>query len=314
MLSILAITFPIFALVGLGYVLTRIEVFDLRDMTALGNFVMYLALPSLLFRATATQPFQDLIDPGFFLAMLCAGLGTQLLMWITLRLRGLGPARRAVGVLGTATPNSAFLAFPIMQSVYPDYAPSILAMCLLVENFFLNPIGLTLIEAANPRERSTPLHTIAIIAWSVIRRPMISGLILGAVVSLLGIPLPYPADRALELLSYAASPIALFFIGGSLVGLPMQGNLRLAVVISAFKLLVHPLVAFGILSAFVVLGFPVPKGDMAIALILSTAMPIFGVFPLLTQNTEHSGAAALSVMISTVAAFFTLTALMSFLV
>jgi malonate transporter and related proteins len=314
MLSILAITFPVFAIVGLGYVLTRLRVFDLRDMAALGKFVMFLALPSLLFRATATQPFRELIDPGFFLALVCAGLGTQLLMWITLRLRGIGPVRRAIGVLGTATPNSAFLSFPILQTVYPEYAPSILAMCLLAENFFLNPIGLTLIEAANPRERRHPVHTIAAIAWSVLRRPMISGLILGAIVSLLGIPLPHVIGRPLELLGYAASPIALFFIGGSLVGLPMQGNLRLAAVIAGFKLVIHPMVAFAVVAVLAAFALPAPTGDMATALILSTAMPIFGVFPLLTQNTEHSGAAALAVMISTVAAFFTLTLLMAFLV
>lgn len=314
MLSILAITFPIFAIVGLGYGLTKLRVFAVGDMAVLGNFVMYLALPALLFRATATQPFRELIDPGFFLVMLCAGLGTQFLMWITLRLRGLGPGRRAVGVLGTATPNSAFLAFPIMQSVFPEHAASILAMCLLVENFFLNPVGLTLIEAANPRARRSPAVTIALIAWSVLRRPMIFGLILGAVFSLTGIPLPQSLDRPLELLSYAASPIALFFIGGSLVGLPMQGNLKLAAVIAVFKLLVHPLVAFAMIALFAALSLPIPTGTLAVALILSTAMPIFGVFPLLTQNTEHSGAAALAVMISTVAAFFTLTALLSVLV
>ncbi len=314
MLSVLPITVPIFSLVALGYVLTRLRIFSARDMGTLGNFVMYLALPALLFRATATRQFDELVDPGFFITLCLAGLSTQALIWILLRTTGVGPARRALGVMGAATPNSAFLAFPIMQMVYPELAPQVLAMCLLAENVLLTPIGLVLLEAANPREQRSALRTAGQLALAVLKRPMIVGLILGALVSVSGLPLPTAVDRSFELIALAASPLALFVIGGSLVGLPLRGNLPLAGTIAAFKLGVHPLFSFLLLGILPLVGLAVPQGDLAIALILSTAMPIFGVFPLLAQNSGHSGAASLAVMLSTLAAFFSLTLLIALIV
>ncbi|MBY5971808.1 AEC family transporter [Ferrimonas balearica] len=314
MLAILSITFPIFALIGLGYLLTSLKVFESRDMAVLGKFVILIALPALLFHATATRSFSSLVDPTFLLLLVLAAFTTQALMWTALRLRGVGPGRRAIGVLGAATPNSAFLAFPIMQMVYPDQAPSILAMCLLVENFLLQPFGLTLIEALNPRAAGTSaLRQIGQVALSVLKRPFIIAIILGTVFSVFALPLPTGLERALDLLSRAASPVALFFIGGSLVGLPMKGNLGLAGAIAACKLLLHPMIAFAWLSLFTLLALPVPPGNLAPALILSTAMPVFGIFPILAQGSGHEGAAALTVTISTAAAFITLTTLLGIL-
>ncbi|QPM91372.1 AEC family transporter [Pseudooceanicola algae] len=313
MLSVLSITFPIFAIVGLGYVLTRKGVFAPRDMAVLGNFVMMLAMPALLFHATATRSFGELIDPGFLVLLALAGLTTQGIAWTALKLWGTGPARRAIGVLGAATPNSAFLAYPIMQILFPEIAPRVLAMCLLVENFVLSPIGLVMIEATNPSEQRHPLRVIGTLALSVLRRPFIIGLILGAGVSVSGLHMPVALDRTLDLLSQAASPLALFVIGGSLVGLPLRGNFRLAGALAAFKLFLHPLIALTWVLMLVLIGLPAPSGDWEVALILSTAMPIFGIFPLLARNSPHSGAASLAVMVSTVGAFFSLPVLIALL-
>ncbi|MBT9383948.1 AEC family transporter [Pseudooceanicola sp. CBS1P-1] len=314
MLTILPITFPIFALVGLGYGLTYLKVFDRIQLSAIGNFVMLLALPLLLFHATATKSFGELIDPGFMGLLICAGLVNQLLIWTVLRLRGLGPGRRAIGVLGASTPNSAFLAFPILSMVFPEQAPAILAMCLLNENFLMNPIGLMLVEAARPHDQAPVWKRIGQLILSVLRRPMILGLAIGALWSVLGLPLPRMIEHPIDMISSTASPLALFFMGGQLVGLPVRGNIRLAGVITLFKLVIHPLVAFGLLSLFALLALPVPASpQLATGLILSTAMPVFGMFPLLSQGSGHEGAASLTVMVCTVSAFFTLTALLALL-
>lgn len=311
MLSVLSITLPIFALVGLGYILTYRRVFAPRDMAVLGNFVMSVALPALLFQTTATRPFGELVDPVFFGLLALAGLSTQALIWLVLKLGRIGPARRAIGVLGAATPNSAFLAFPMMIILFPDYAPQILAMCLLVENFVLSPVGLMLVGAATPQRSQSAWARLGTLVLSVLRRPFVIGLILGAVVSISGLHLPIAMERTLTLLSQAASPLALFFIGGSLVGLPLRGNLPLAGTITAFKLLVHPLMAFLWIGVIGLVGLGLPNVDWEHALILSAAMPIFGVFPLLAKDTGHAGAASLAVMVSTIAAFVTLTVLVA---
>lgn len=313
MLAILTITFPIFALIALGYLLTSLRVFDPHALGVLGKFVMLVALPALLFHATATRSFSSLVNPSFLLLLVLAAVTTQLLIWALLRLRGVGPGRRAIGVMGAASPNSAFLAFPIMQIVYPEEAPSILAMCLLVENFLLQPTGLTMIAALQPGGGISPVRRMGQVAASVLKRPFIIAIILGTVVSIFAIPLPLAVERVFDLLSRSASPVALFFIGGSLVGLSMKGNLGLAGVIAAFKLLVHPAIAFVWLSLFALLALPMPPENMSHALILATAMPVFGTFPILAQGSGHEGVASLTVTLSTAFAFVTLTVLLGLL-
>ncbi|WP_010141681.1 AEC family transporter [Oceanicola sp. S124] len=315
MLAILTITFPIFGIIALGYALCGLKVFDARDMGVLGKFVLLVALPALLFHATATRSFSSLVDPAFLTLLVASALCTQLITWTLLRLGGVGPGRRAIGTMGSATPNSAFLSFPIMQMVFPNEAPAILAMNLLVENFLLNPIGLTMIASLRSGDDGvSPLRRAGAVALSVLKRPFIIAIILGTGFSVFAVPLPEAADHILDLLARAASPVALFFIGGSLYGLPMKGNIGLAGFISGCKLLLHPAVATCLLLLAGALALPLPPGNLYPALILSNAMPVFGIFPILAQGSGHEGAAALTVTISTALAFLTLTVFLALLV
>ena len=315
MLTILTITLPIFGIIALGYGLCGLKVFNSDDMGVLGKFVLLVALPALLFHATATRSFSSLVDPAFLALLIASAICTQLITWTLLRLRGVGPGRRAIGTMGSATPNSAFLSFPIMQLVFPEEAPAILAMNLLVENFLLNPVGLTMIAALKSgNDGISPLRRAGGVALSVLKRPFIIAIILGTAMSVFAVPLPTGLERILDLLARAASPVALFFIGGSLYGLPLKGNLGLAGFISACKLLLHPTVAFLLLTIAGLLALPLPPGNFYPALILSTAMPVFGIFPIIAQGSGHEGAAALTVTISTALAFVTLTVLLTLLV
>ncbi|PJE27683.1 hypothetical protein SAMN06297129_0362 [Pseudooceanicola antarcticus] len=315
MLTILTITLPIFGLIALGYGLCGLKVFNAGDIGVLGKFVMLVALPALLFHATASRSFSSLVDPSFLILLTLAAICTQLITWTLLRLRGVGPGRRAIGTMGSATPNSAFLSFAIMQFVFPEEAASILAMNMLVESFMLQPVGLTMIASASSQTHGfSPLRRIGSIALSVLKRPFILAILFGTVLSILAVPLPTGLVNLLELLARAASPLALFFIGGSLYGLSLKGNLGLAGFISACKLLLHPTVAFLLLTIAGLLALPLPPGNLYPALILSTAMPVFGIFPIIAQGSGHEGAAALAVTISTALAFVTLTVLLALLV
>ena len=50
-MQILAITVPIYVLIGLGYAAVRLRLFERGDMRILGHFVIHFALPALLFLA-----------------------------------------------------------------------------------------------------------------------------------------------------------------------------------------------------------------------------------------------------------------------
>src|SRR4051794_39697782 len=68
MLDILAITFPIYAIILIGFVATHMGVFTKSDMRVFGTFVIKFALPALVFRALVQRPLGEILNGGYLLA------------------------------------------------------------------------------------------------------------------------------------------------------------------------------------------------------------------------------------------------------
>ncbi|HUR89264.1 MAG TPA: AEC family transporter, partial [Ramlibacter sp.] len=62
MLDILLVTFPFFALVLCGYVAARKRMLPLDAIPGLNTFVLYFALPCMLYRFGAGTPIGQLLD------------------------------------------------------------------------------------------------------------------------------------------------------------------------------------------------------------------------------------------------------------
>ena len=62
MLTILGVTFPFFALVLAGYVAAKRGWLPLTAIPGLNSFVLYFALPAMLFRFGANTPMAQLLD------------------------------------------------------------------------------------------------------------------------------------------------------------------------------------------------------------------------------------------------------------
>lgn len=311
--AILTITFPIFALIGVGYAAVRAGLFAPPDMKVLGKYVLNIALPALLFNAVATRDLAEVLNIGYILVFALGGVLTAGLTFVWFTLQGTGPARRAIAVMGSTCPNSGFVGYPVMLLVFPDVAGVVLALNMVVENFLLIPLSLMLLEASRDRQGKSLLRIAGRIILGVLRRPMVIGLMLGLVVMLSGLPVPLMVTRLMDVLAASSSAIALFVIGGSLVGLPIVGQRVLAAQIVAGKLLLHPLVTALVLFTLPLVGLPLLSGEMAIAVVLSTAMPMFGIYTLLAQDYGHEGIASLALLGATAGAFFTLSALLAIL-
>lgn len=308
MLAILTLTLPIFAIIAVGYITVRRGVFAPGSLKTMGDFVMVIALPLLLFRATSSLEIGELLNPSYLAIFALGSLATQALAWVITYAQGMGPARRGMAVLGSATPNSAFLGYPIMAMVLPDHAAPILAMSLLVENFVLSVSGLTLLAFANSNrdERPALLPFLGKLAMSVLRRPLMIGLILGVASVLAGVTIPEWVDRFCAIMAGAASPIALFVIGGSLVGLPMAGNVALAIQIAAIKLILHPIMVVGAMVLLLGLGLPDPGPALRTGAIIAAGLPMFSIYTLFAREVGYEGIASMALVIATTAAFVTL--------
>lgn len=308
MLSILSITFPIYAAVTLGYFTVRGGIFRPEHMPVFGGYVINIALPALLFNAVATRNVGEVFNLGYMAVFLAGALATIAVAWVWFTATGVSSSRRAVAIMGTTCPNSGYVGYPVMLLLFPSLAGQILALNMLVENFVIIPLCLAMIEASKDGGEARIWHKIGRILLSVVRRPMVLSLLAGLIVSLLGFRMPEAATRLFSMLAASASALALFVIGGSLVGVAFRGNRAIAVQIVLGKLIVHPaMVALAIIVVPIV-GFAPLSNDMRLAVVLSAAMPMFSIYVLFAQEEGFEGMASIAQVLATAGGFITLNA------
>jgi predicted permease len=296
--AILAVTVPIYLLIALGYVAGRWGWFAAAEMRALGRFVLQLALPTLVFQALAQRKFSEILNGSYLLAY---ALGSLLVMggawFVARRVKGRGPASSAFYAMGSGFSNSSFVGYPIVMQILGSSAAVGLALCMLVENIVLLPLTLALAESASGSHAALR-QTFARLA----RNPLIIAIVAGLVVSLSGLVIPAPMAKAVSLLAGASSAVALFVIGGSLVGLHLHGRLRDVGAVAFTKLLLHPLAVMALLM-------PLPlDGTMRTAAVAFAAMPMLSIYPLLAQPYGEEGFCAAALLLTTLSSFVTISA------
>ncbi len=110
-------------------------------------------------------------------------------------------------------------------------------------------IGLTVMElvrahGANPLEKAKSILT------AIFRNGLILGIVLGFAFNITGLPTPAVAGDALDLISRAALPAALFSLGGILFRYRPEGDMATIAMICAISLVLHPTVTYGLGRAF----------------------------------------------------------------
>lgn len=307
MLDILAITGPIFLCIALGYLTTRGGLFDRGDMRVFGKFLINLSLPALLFNALSQRSVGEIFNGPYLAAYALGGLimlaGTVL--WYR-KVAHEGMARSAIMAMGMTCPNSGYVGYPVMLlTLGAPVAGVALALNMVVENLLIIPILLALADMERHEAghwRQLVMQTLQGLA----RNPLIIAIVAGFLVSALGIPMPSPVSRTVTLFAQASSALSLFVIGGSLVGLKLQG-LRTAVAqIGVGKLVLHPLCLLAVMTWLVPIGDP----QLKVALLLTGALPTMGIYAILAQRHGHEGLASAALLVGTLASFFTLSGLL----
>jgi malonate transporter len=311
-LDILAITGPIYLCIALGFAAVRWRLFTPADMRLLGRFVIQIALPALLFNALASRPLAEVLQPGYLLVY---GVGSVALLlaslWTARRVQGRGLSESAYMAMGMSCCNSGYVGYPVLLLALGPVAGVALAMNLLVENLVKLPLLMTLADAgAAGASRGTWRHALRQTAGRLVRNPMIVAIGLGFCVALLGWQLPAVLSRTVNLFAAASGGLALFVIGGTLVGLQVRGLRRQVAQIAVGKLLLHPAAVWAAVSLLPLLGLPPLGVDLRAAAVLAAAMPMLGIYPLLAQRHGFEGFTAAALLACTVASFFTITAIL----
>lgn len=298
--DILAITGPIFLLIGLGWGAVRAGWFDKALLPALARFVIAFALPALIFRALGQRSLAEIANGRYLLAyaggsLLVLGLG---LLWA--RSRGQGRDAAAMTGMGMACSNTAFVGFPVALPVVGPEASVAMALTLVVENFLMIPLCLALADSA-PRAGQPAQPFARALGRSLLglrRNPIVLGIVAGLLAALLQWRMPLPLARAVDLLANASAAASLFFIGGVLVGLKVQGLAAQVGAVAVGKLLLHPLAVW----AGLWLVGPVAPALQWSALLLAAA-PMLAIYPIVGHKYGRQQVNAASLLVATAGAF-----------
>ena len=301
--SLFGIVAPVFALIGMGAAAVRLRLLEAAALKGMNDFVFYLAMPSLLFRAMVTAPPLRLADvaasfiAGAFLLFIVAVLLSRTVFRARL-------ATASVFALNSVFGNTVMLGVPIVDSAFGTEGVAYLLAVVAFHSGLLLPLATILIEADSGHGRS-PLLVLRATLPGLARNPVVVCIVLALAWRITGLGLAAPVERLLALLGAAGPSLALFCLGASLPrpdGLKGLGEIAAA---AALKLVAMPAVVAGLAWLASV------QGTAFAVVVLAAAMPTgANAFLLARRFGTMMEASASTVVVSTMLSLLTLTALL----
>jgi malonate transporter and related proteins len=307
-LHILLITFPFFALVLCGYVAARRQFLPQAAIPGLNTFVLYFALPCMLYRFGAGTPIATLLNPSlFFVYLLCALIMVSFTTAVTLSQR-IDWNNAAFGSLVAAFPNTGFMGVPLLVALLGAQAAGPAIVTIVVDLVITSSlcIALSRLDAADSAGARVAIKNAL---SGVASNPMPWAILAGGVSSYFGVLPILPVMQTIGLLADAASPVALFTIGAVLARSQMTSPdptpLAEYVPVAMKKLVLHPLLVLLVGSAAISLGVPLDKFSLTV-IVLVAALPSASNVSLLAEKFgANNGRIARIILVSTALAFFT---------
>lgn len=307
MLEILGITSPLFAAMGLGFIAVRLEFFSKADIRVLGRFVISVALPALLLKALSERSFADILNvtylTGYGLGSLTAlGFGVGIAYFVKKQ----SLQASAVVGMGMSLSNSGFIGYPVVLQFLGPSATVAVALSMMVENLLILPLVFALADAHASDGRARKWHeTLSVIFRGFLKNPLILAITAGFLCSMLGLKLPMPIARTIDMFAMASGAVALFVIGGTLVGLRLKGASANIVLICVGKLLLHPLAVF-----LALLILPPMDPILHRAAIILACVPMLSIYPILAQKYGQEEWCAAALLAATVTSFATISVML----
>ena len=320
MLAILLVTFPFFALVLCGYIAARRRWLPQAAIPGLNTFVLYFALPCMLYRFGSSTPIAQLLDGSLVAVYLaCALVMVGFTIAVTHRGR-IGWNDASFGALVGAFPNTGFMGVPLLVALLGAKAAGPAIVTIVVDLLVTSSlcIALSRLDAAGNNSAGGAGVAAKKALQGAALNPMPWAILGGAVASAFQFTLPLPVMQTVGLLADAASPVALFTIGAVLArsqanssrGTPINDYLPVVLI----KLVLHPLLLLLIGLTAIRLGLPLDRFALTVVVLVAALPSASNVALLAERFNADNGRIARIILLSTVLAFFTFSGAVALLV
>ncbi|MCY0967011.1 AEC family transporter [Parathalassolituus penaei] len=305
MLNVLFVTTPIFILIAIGFLVVKRGILKPSEVPTLGRLVTMVLLPSLIFVSLSQRSFDEVMNGTYLLlyGIGSVGLFMGVLLYCHLK-RGQPFVSSTLNALASTCSNSGYIGFPLVTALVGPTATVALALCMIIENAVIIPLALVLAETGQNRKGSVLMSVFKTLAL-LVKSPVSLSITAGLLASILEIQLPGPLLKAVQMTAGASGALALITIGGMLAGLSLsalKGSMAEILTPAVGKLVLHPLVMMILL-----LIFPDFDPQLQVAAVAMACSPMLSIYPILSAKYGYDGVAAATLLVGTIASFFTIS-------
>ncbi len=292
-------TLPIFLVIVIGYVLKQVGMLNDEFVTVANKFNFKVTLPFLVFRDISGANIKEDFDVVFVLFCAIATTICFFAIWGGAKLFIKDKSITGAFVQASFRSSAAVMGIAFIQNIYgtSGMAPLMIIGSVPLYNIY-SVIVLTL-EAENSGQGKEKIKKALI---GIITNPIIIGILLGLLVSLLGITFPTVVNKTVQNMASMASPLALIAIGAGFEGKKALAKIKPTVAVAVIKLVVQAAV---FIPVAIHLGF---RDEKMIAILVMLAAPTTPSCYIMAKNMNNDGVlTASAVVVTTLFSAVTLT-------
>ena len=298
---------PIFSIIFLGYVLKRQGVIDAAFAKTANQIVFNIGIPAMLLSEITHAPFRENFDLGAVVCTLGALIIVLLISIFAVRALSVRDNRRGTFIQSSFHGNIGYMAYAI---AFYALGESSFARMAILSSFIMvgqNLLAVWALTSYSPEVRLNGGRA-SLVLKNIVQNPIIMTVAFGIVYSALGLGLPGPFRKGLDILSGMALPTALMLIGASLSFGAVLTMSKEIVSIGALKLLGLPLIGYLLMK---VTGVPDPLVLPGVILLASPPATITYVMAMELDGDPDLAATCVSVF--TLASALSYTMILSYL-
>jgi predicted permease len=281
-------TMPVSLVILLGYVLRRIGMLTKPFCDVGDKFVFKVALPVLLFQDIRTTDLYQDFDWTFVL--FCA-LGTTVMffgVWGCAKLFLKDKSLVGAFAQGAARSSAAILGVAFVQNLYGSAGMMPLMIVAAVPLFNIYSVIILTFSAPQPQGSGGQIKSACI---NVLKNPIIIGIVLGLIASLLRLELPTILDKTATSVGSLASPLALLIVGANFEGRKAIAKVKPTIWATLTKLVILPAV---FLPIAIGLGF---TGSALVAVLIMTGSPTTVTCYIMAKNMGNDPVLSSSIVV-----------------
>lgn len=303
---VFSVIVPIFFLLAFGYLSVKWQLLSKLQLNSVGAFAIKIALPALFLQSLASKDLHEIWYPQYFFVY----SGVTFILYVTAffivsHYFKNNRSQSSVLSLGAAMSNTGLLGTAVLSLLLGQKAMTYTSLVVIIESVLLIPSVLILAELGSSQQANFA-QILQSTVVTLLKNPLFMGVMLGMACAIFQIEIPRQLDQVLAMIGQTASPLALFSIGGGIVGLTLK-----YVNVQSFYLVISSNLIMPLLMFLGLSYFTDVSQEMVYAGTIIAALPMPTIFAMLGQAYGLNEKTLTPLLMSTILGFIVVSVLIT---